>query len=311
MTSLFYNINSIHDDITVMGNGFWQDSVYYVQIKDYQGNVWAVLDRNHNLVERNDYYPYGGLINASDTQLQPYKYSSKELDRENGLDLYDFSARMYDPMLPQTTSQDPLAEKYYSISPYTWCAGNPVRFVDITGSKIEFLENATSAYKNNYDIAYKYLKEHNASYILDELESRETVYYLSDCNDKPEFDSKNKVIYWNPYIALTTSNGYILTPAELLSHEFDHVLGYDDNPIESIERLNSRDLQYDNLDDRRVIEGSEQDVAKKLNRLQEGEKTREDHNGSAVEVSSPDSDDPVGGIIVTAPAKSINNKTPN
>ena len=70
-------------------------------------------------------------------------------------------------------------------------------------------------------------------------------------------------------------------------------------------------MQYDNLDDRRVIEGSEQDVAKKLNRLQEGEKTREDHNGSAVEVSSPDSDDPVGGIIVTAPAKSINNKTPN
>ena len=40
--------------------------------------------------ENNVYYPYGGLINASDTQLQPYKYSSNELDRENGLDLYDF-----------------------------------------------------------------------------------------------------------------------------------------------------------------------------------------------------------------------------
>ena len=74
----------------MMGNGFLQDSVYYVQVKDYQGNVRAVLDQNHNVVERNDYYPYGGLINASDSQLQPYKYSSKELDRENGLDLYDF-----------------------------------------------------------------------------------------------------------------------------------------------------------------------------------------------------------------------------
>lgn len=59
----------------MMGNGFWQDSVYYVQIKDYQGNVRAVLDQNRNLVERNEYYPYGGLINASDSQLQPYKYS--------------------------------------------------------------------------------------------------------------------------------------------------------------------------------------------------------------------------------------------
>ena len=120
----------------LMGNGFMQDSAYYVQVKDYQGNVRAVLDQNHNVVERNDYYPYGGLINASDSQLQPYKYSSKELDRENGLDLYDSQARWYDPMLPQTTTQDPLAEKYYSISPYTWCAGNPVRIVDYDGKDI-------------------------------------------------------------------------------------------------------------------------------------------------------------------------------
>ena len=120
----------------LMGNGFMQDSLYFVQIKDYQGNVRAVLDQNHNVVERNDYYPYGGLINASDTQLQPYKYSSKELDRENGLDLYDSQARWYDSMLPGTTTQDPLAEKYYSISPYTWCAGNPVRFIDPSGKDL-------------------------------------------------------------------------------------------------------------------------------------------------------------------------------
>ena len=37
----------------MMGNGFLQDSVYYVQVKDYQGNVRAVLDQNHNVVERN------------------------------------------------------------------------------------------------------------------------------------------------------------------------------------------------------------------------------------------------------------------
>ena len=125
-----------------MGNGFMQDSAYYVQVKDHQGNVRAVLDQSHNVVERNEYYPYGGLINASDTQLQPYKYSAKELDRENGLDLYDFSARMYDPMLPGTTTQDPLAEKYFSISPYTWCAGNPVSFVDPSGKDIYYFDQS-------------------------------------------------------------------------------------------------------------------------------------------------------------------------
>ena len=75
MTSLFYNINSIHDDITVMGNGFLQDSAYYVQIKDYQGNVRAVLNEDYRVVEKNEYYPYGGLINASDNQLQRLLYN--------------------------------------------------------------------------------------------------------------------------------------------------------------------------------------------------------------------------------------------
>ena len=45
-------------------------------------------------VEVNSYYPYGGLMAATTTEgTQPYKYSTKELDRENGLDWYDFHAR--------------------------------------------------------------------------------------------------------------------------------------------------------------------------------------------------------------------------
>ncbi len=65
--------------------------------------------------------------------VQPYKYGAKELDRQNGLDWYDSQARMYDPVLGRTPTMDPLAEKYYSISPYAWCAGNPIRRIDING----------------------------------------------------------------------------------------------------------------------------------------------------------------------------------
>lgn len=135
-----------------------------VSVTDTEGNVRAVIDRNRNIVERNEYYPYGGLINASNSQLQPYKYSSKELDRENGLDLYDSQARWFDPMLPLTTTQDPLAEKYYSISPYTWCAGNPVKYFDpnsldwVMGNKdqsIKWFDNVMSSKQT--PIGYKYI----------------------------------------------------------------------------------------------------------------------------------------------------------
>jgi RHS repeat-associated protein len=39
--------------------------------------------------------------------VQPCKYTGKELDREAGLDLYDFAARQLDPALGRTTTQDP------------------------------------------------------------------------------------------------------------------------------------------------------------------------------------------------------------
>lgn len=54
---------------------------------------------------------------------------------ENSLDLYDSHARWYDSMIDRTTSQDPLAEKYYEMSPYLWCAANPIKYIDENGIK--------------------------------------------------------------------------------------------------------------------------------------------------------------------------------
>ncbi|MBR1578257.1 MAG: RHS repeat-associated core domain-containing protein [Bacteroidales bacterium] len=50
--------------------------------------------------------------------------------------VYDFGARLYDPALGRWISQDPMAEKYYLHSPYLFCAGNPMRFVDPSGNDI-------------------------------------------------------------------------------------------------------------------------------------------------------------------------------
>ncbi|MDD6900590.1 MAG: RHS repeat-associated core domain-containing protein [bacterium] len=117
--------------------GYMQDGELYFYIKDYQGNIRVVLNQSNQPIELNSYYPYGGLMAATTEGSQPYKYGAKELDRENGLDLYDSQARHYDPILPRTTTMDPLAEKYYSLSPYTWCAANPTRYIDPNGEKVE------------------------------------------------------------------------------------------------------------------------------------------------------------------------------
>ena len=49
---------------------------------------------------------------------------------------------MYDPSLGRFMSVDPLSEKYYSISPYVYCADNPVKHVDPDGKeKLNVLSN--------------------------------------------------------------------------------------------------------------------------------------------------------------------------
>ena len=54
-----------------------------------------------------------------------------------GLKLYDYSARQYDPAVCQFTSMDPLCEKYYHLSPYIYCGGNPVNRIDPDGRKVK------------------------------------------------------------------------------------------------------------------------------------------------------------------------------
>ena len=50
--------------------------------------------------------------------------------------LLDFGARFYDPATAIFLQQDPLAEKYYNLSPYAYCANNPVNFVDPDGEAL-------------------------------------------------------------------------------------------------------------------------------------------------------------------------------
>ena len=110
------------------------DSKYHYFVQDHLGNNRVVVDQSGNVEEVNHYYPFGGLLSSSvSNAVQPYKYNGKELDRKNGLDWYDYGARMYDAALGRWHAVDPMSEKYYSWSPYTYCKNNPVLRIDLDG----------------------------------------------------------------------------------------------------------------------------------------------------------------------------------
>ena len=84
-----------------------------------------------------NYYAFGMTNEESSSTWQSYKYNGKEFDNMHGLNTYDYGARQHDPILARWDRMDPLSEKYYSISPYAYCANSPVMLVDPDGRKTE------------------------------------------------------------------------------------------------------------------------------------------------------------------------------
>ena len=83
--------------------------------------------------------PMHNAMPSRGADVQPYKYNGKELDRMHGLNTYDYGARQHDPILARWDRIDPLCEKYYSTSPYAYCANNPVNANDPDGRAINWL----------------------------------------------------------------------------------------------------------------------------------------------------------------------------
>ena len=110
-----------------------------IHVTDHLGSVRAVVDGiSGEVVETNDYYPFGGRWDVAaglKDDTNRFRYNSKEEQFNFGTPYIDYGARQYDPVLGRWFAQDPLAEKYYGISPYAFCAGNPVKYIDPDGKR--------------------------------------------------------------------------------------------------------------------------------------------------------------------------------
>jgi RHS repeat-associated protein len=78
----------------------------------------------------------------SSNYYSPFTFSAKERDVETELSY--FGARYYEAGLSIWLSVDPMSDKYPSLSPYNYCALNPIMLVDPDGRELDVADNQTS-----------------------------------------------------------------------------------------------------------------------------------------------------------------------
>ncbi|GEM_PF-417593 len=116
----------------------------YVQeytITDNQGNVRVTFDKGINntahILNERHYYPSGlDFLRRNNSAVNHFGFGGKE-EYEDPLGWLDFHARMYDPTIARWHAPDPLAEQTPFESPYLYCGGNPVNFIDPSGMETE------------------------------------------------------------------------------------------------------------------------------------------------------------------------------
>ncbi len=150
------------------GGYFDGDGTPHYLHNDYQGSVVLVSDSAATIEQRNTYYPYGTPHRTP--AGQPRLYAGKELRSVTGD--YDYGARLHFAPALLWTVPDALAEKYYNISPYTFCLANPIANFDNDGNRVFFIngmhtgDGGSSAYWGGLDnVVMDAVQDHNATYI--------------------------------------------------------------------------------------------------------------------------------------------------
>ena len=159
-TTLLWQFDGGYVDLDA--NGTPTSWNYYVT--DHLGSTRMVVDSNDSIKEVINYYPFGSEMRMelpaqmTSDPSHPFRFTGKELDKQNGLNMYDFGARLFDVAgVPMWTSMDPLAEEYYPYSPYSYCAGDPVNKFDPDGRAVNLLAGGIGAIAGaaiNASVAY-------------------------------------------------------------------------------------------------------------------------------------------------------------
>lgn len=121
-------INSSEGRLTKSGSIY----KYEYHLKDHLGNIRVTVDDGGNVIQRNDYYPFGLTFNSSIGNPQNY-YKYNGVEQNPKTTLYETAFRGYDASIGRFNQVDPLTNKIPGISTYHFGFNNPIRFNDPLG----------------------------------------------------------------------------------------------------------------------------------------------------------------------------------
>ena len=113
-----------------------EPDVYFYH-SDHLGSASWITDASGTPVQHLQHLPYGEpYINQRTTGYnERFTFTGKERDEETGYGY--FGARYMDyELMTMWLSVAPMADKYPSLSPYNYCAWNPIRLIDPDGREI-------------------------------------------------------------------------------------------------------------------------------------------------------------------------------
>ena len=291
------------------------DGQYEYYIKDHLGNLRVAFRDNGGIPELSQANSFGiwGEDLPTLSYLKPtwkkdfYKLTGKE--ELQGTGYTDFGARWYDNLVPRFISVDEKSEKWSSYSPYSYVINNPLKLVDIDGKDIYIWYNVTdqsgnisqtyfrfngqnfnsapkSLFVQNVLKAYQYnAKNGGGDNGIEAATNSQLAISISDAEGTGDHHSDGYV-YWNPYELLATDNNLFLSAATVLEHELDHAVHAVKYPIEHAQLKRQSDKLFTNLEEKRVITGSEKKTATKNKEIKKGQ-GRNSHYGNSYQSSDP------------------------